>query len=151
MNLTLQIWRQKDARSAGKLTTYMAKGVDPEMGFLDMLDVVNDNLEAIGQEPVAFDGDCRQGSCGSCGCMVNGKANGPRPQTTLCQQKMAEFSDGDTLIIEPFRARAFPVIKLQRSRMVTSCSPAPSVTTWPSRIPGEARPARENSRRQSLR
>ena len=116
MNLTLKIWRQKDANSTGRLVTYQAKGIDPEMGFLDVLDLVNEGLEAMGKEPVAFDGECREGTCGSCGCMVNGKANGPHLDTgnaprTLCMQTMRDFKDGDTILIEPFRARAFPVLK----------------------------------------
>lgn len=111
MDLTLKVWRQKDAHSAGQLVTYQANGIMPEMSFLEMLDVVNEALEARGEEPIAFESDCREGICGSCGCMINGRAHGHKASTTTCQLHMREFSDGDTIVIEPFRAKAFPVLK----------------------------------------
>ena len=111
MDLTLKVWRQKDAHSAGQLVTYQANGIMPEMSFLEMLDVVNEALEARGEEPIAFESDCREGICGSCGCMINGRAHGHKASTTTCQLHMREFSDGDTIVIEQFRAKAFPVLK----------------------------------------
>src|SRR5271163_5041517 len=111
MNLTLKIWRQKDASTAGKLVTYQAKGVTADMSFLEMLDVLNEELIGRGEEPVAFDHDCREGICGSCGFLIDGVAHGPRRGTTVCQLHMRFFKDGDVLTLEPWRARAFPVIK----------------------------------------
>ncbi len=111
MNLTLHVWRQKSRDSAGSFATYEAKNVSPDMSFLEMLDVVNEELTAKGQEPIAFDHDCREGICGTCGIVVNGRPHGPRTRTTACQLHMRSFSDGDTLVIEPWRASAFPVIK----------------------------------------
>jgi succinate dehydrogenase / fumarate reductase, iron-sulfur subunit len=111
MNLTLQVWRQKDARSPGKFVTYPAKDVSADMSFLEMLDVVNEGLIRAGEEPIAFDHDCREGICGTCGVVVNGRPHGPRDRTTACQLHMRSFKDGETLVIEPWRARAFPVIK----------------------------------------
>ena len=111
MDLTLKVWRQKDAHAAGQLVTYQANGIMPEMSFLEMLDIVNEALEARGEEPIAFESDCREGICGSCGCMINGRAHGHKSSTTTCQLHMREFSDGDTIVIEPFRAKAFPVLK----------------------------------------
>ncbi len=111
MNLTLHVWRQKSRDSAGGFATYEAKNVSPDMSFLEMLDVVNEELTAKGQEPIAFDHDCREGICGTCGIVVNGRPHGPRTRTTACQLHMRSFSDGDTLVIEPWRASAFPVIK----------------------------------------
>jgi len=111
MQLTLKVWRQADAESKGKLVTYQATDVTPEMSFLEMLDVVNEGLEAAGEEPIAFESDCREGICGSCGCMINGRPHGHVPRTTTCQLHMREFSDGDTITIEPFRAKGFPVVR----------------------------------------
>jgi succinate dehydrogenase / fumarate reductase iron-sulfur subunit len=111
VNLTLHVWRQKSRDSAGSFATYEASNVSPDMSFLEMLDVVNEELTAKGQEPIAFDHDCREGICGTCGIVVNGRPHGPRSRTTACQLHMRSFSDGDTLVIEPWRASAFPVIK----------------------------------------
>jgi len=111
MNLTLHVWRQSNRSTAGKLVRYDAQDVSPDMSFLEMLDVVNDRLIARGEEPIAFDHDCREGICGSCGIMINGQAHGPLPATTTCQLHMRHFRDGDTLYLEPWRSKAFPVIK----------------------------------------
>src|SRR5438034_794076 len=111
MNLTLRVWRQKDASSAGGMIEYAAPNVSPDMSFLEMLDVVNEGLIKKGEEPIAFDHDCREGICGTCGMMINGRAHGPMKFTTTCQLHMRSFKDGDVLYIEPWRARAFPVIK----------------------------------------
>src|SRR6201996_2511556 len=107
MNLTLKVWRQKDSQSQGKLVTYEAKNVLEDMSFLEMLDVVNEGLIAKGDEPIAFDSDCREGICGTCSMMINGIAHGGLPGTTVCQLHMRHFKDGDTILIEPWRARAF--------------------------------------------
>jgi succinate dehydrogenase / fumarate reductase iron-sulfur subunit len=111
MNLTLHVWRQKDRADEGRFVTYEAKDISPDMSFLEMLDVVNEALIGRGEEPIAFDHDCREGICGMCGMMINGYAHGPRRGTTVCQLHMRSFRDGDTLVIEPWRASAFPVIK----------------------------------------
>jgi succinate dehydrogenase / fumarate reductase iron-sulfur subunit len=111
INLTLKIWRQKSRSDKGRFETYAARDISTDMSFLEMLDVVNEQLTLEGQEPVAFEHDCREGICGSCGSMVNGRAHGPLKGTSLCQLHMRHFKDGDTLVIEPWRARAFPVIK----------------------------------------
>ncbi len=111
MNLTLHVWRQKNASDAGKMTTYKATDISPDTSFLEMLDIVNEGLILKGEEPIAFDHDCREGICGSCGMVVNGLAHGPMPATTVCQLHMRSFEDGDEITIEPWRARAFPVIK----------------------------------------
>jgi succinate dehydrogenase / fumarate reductase, iron-sulfur subunit len=111
VNLTLQVWRQKDARSPGAFVTYQANDVDPHMSFLEMLDVVNEELVRTGDDPIAFDHDCREGICGTCGVVINGRPHGGQPRTTTCQLHMRKFHDGDTIVIEPFRARAFPVVK----------------------------------------
>jgi succinate dehydrogenase iron-sulfur subunit len=111
MNLTLHVWRQKNASDRGRFVTYQAKGVSPDMSFLEMLDVVNEELTLKGGDPIAFDHDCREGICGTCSIVVNGKAHGPRARTTACQLHMRTFRDGQTLVIEPWRARAFPVVK----------------------------------------
>src|SRR5690606_14975238 len=110
MNLTLKIWRQKDATSAGALPTYQVQDISPDMSFLEMLDTLNEQLNEAGQDPVAFDSDCREGICGTCALMINGDAHGPEV-TTTCQLHMRSFSDGDTITIEPWRAEALPVIK----------------------------------------
>ena len=108
--LTLKIWRQQ-GDNAGKLATYSLGEISTDMSFLEMLDVLNEKLTIDGDEPVAFDHDCREGICGMCGAVINGQAHGPERGTTLCQLHMRHFADGDTLVIEPFRARAFKVIK----------------------------------------
>ena len=111
MNLTLHVWRQKDAASAGKFVTYQATDIDPHMSFLEMLDVVNEDLIGRGEEPIAFDHDCREGICGTCGVVINGRPHGGQVRTTTCQLHMRKFHDGDTIVIEPWRASAFPVVK----------------------------------------
>ena len=111
MRITLHIWRQPNAGAQGRMVRYEVPNVNPEMSFLEMLDVLNEDLIGKGEDPVAFDHDCREGICGSCGAMVNGVAHGPVPATTLCQLHMRHFKDGDTLYVEPWRAKAFPVIK----------------------------------------
>jgi len=111
IDLTLQIWRQKNNDSLGHLETYPLSGINTDMSFLEMLDVLNEKLTRDGKEPVAFDHDCREGICGMCGAVVNGIAHGPERETTLCQLHMRNFRSGDTLVIEPFRSRAFPVRK----------------------------------------
>ncbi|MBO0863360.1 MAG: succinate dehydrogenase/fumarate reductase iron-sulfur subunit [Chloracidobacterium sp.] len=111
MNLTLRIWRQRDARSTGQFVTYEARDISHEMSFLEMLDVVNEDLMRRGESPVAFESDCREGICGACGLVVNGAPHGPMPATTVCQLHMRFFKDGDTITIEPWRAAPFPVIK----------------------------------------
>jgi len=111
INLTLQVWRQKNAQDEGRFETYEAKHVSTDMSFLEMLDVVNEDLILKGQEPITMDHDCREGICGMCGLVINGRPHGPRERTTTCQLHMRSFNDGDTITIEPFRATAFPVIK----------------------------------------
>jgi len=111
IDLTLKVWRQKGHGVKGRLDTYAARGISTDMSFLEMLDVVNEELTLADKEPIAFDSDCREGICGQCGCVVNGRAHGPEKGTTLCQLHMRHFSNGDTLVIEPFRARAFKVVK----------------------------------------
>lgn len=111
INLTLQIWRQKNNDSLGQLETHSLSGINTDMSFLEMLDVLNEQLTREGREPVAFDHDCREGICGMCGAVINGIAHGPERETTLCQLHMRNFRSGDTLVIEPFRSRAFPVRK----------------------------------------
>jgi succinate dehydrogenase / fumarate reductase iron-sulfur subunit len=111
MKLTLKIWRQKNASEKGKMVTYNVSDVSPDMSFLEMLDVLNQDLIEKGEEPVAFDHDCREGICGSCSMFVNGRAHGPDTRITVCQLHMRSFKDGDTIHIEPWRASAFPVIK----------------------------------------
>jgi succinate dehydrogenase / fumarate reductase iron-sulfur subunit len=110
MNLTLKIWRQKDKNTKGQMVTYPVKDVSEHMSFLEMLDVVNEDLSKKGEEPIAFDHDCREGICGACSLVINGRPHGPH-QTTTCQLHMRSFKDGDTIYIEPWRAAAFPVIK----------------------------------------
>jgi succinate dehydrogenase / fumarate reductase iron-sulfur subunit len=111
MNLKLRVWRQRNRESAGKLVEYEARDITPDMSFLEMLDVVNEGLIAKGQEPIAFDHDCREGICGSCGVMINGAAHGPLPGLATCQLHMRHFKDGEAITIEPWRARAFPVLR----------------------------------------
>jgi succinate dehydrogenase / fumarate reductase iron-sulfur subunit len=111
MNLTLKIWRQKNANDKGKIVGYSMSDVSPDMSFLEMLDVLNQELIDKNEEPIAFDHDCREGICGSCSMFVNGQAHGPDSMVTVCQLHMRSFKDGDTIYIEPWRATAFPVIK----------------------------------------
>ena len=111
MNLTLYVWRQKGPENKGRLVLYEARDITTDMSFLEMLDVVNEDLVRKSQEPIAFDHDCREGICGSCGQVINGIPHGPRRKTTVCQLHMRHFKEGDTIYVEPFRARAFPVIK----------------------------------------
>ena len=111
MRLTLKIWRQKNAETKGKIETYNIDDISPDMSFLEMLDVLNAKLINEDQEPVSFDHDCREGICGSCSLFINGRAHGPDRRITTCQLHMRKFKDGDTIYIEPFRAKAFPVIK----------------------------------------
>ena len=111
MNLTLKIWRQKNANDKGKMVDYQISDVSPDMSFLEMLDVLNNQLIEKGDSPVAFDHDCREGICGSCSMFINGEAHGPDRLVTTCQLHMRKFKDGDTIYIEPFRANSFPVIK----------------------------------------
>jgi succinate dehydrogenase / fumarate reductase iron-sulfur subunit len=110
VRITVKIWRQAGPNAAGKLVTYPVDDVSPDMSFLEMLDVLNENLIAKGEEPVAFDSDCREGICGMCGLMINGDAHGPR-RTTTCQLHMRSFKDGETITIEPWRSEAFPVLR----------------------------------------
>ncbi len=111
MKIKLKVWRQKNANEKGKLVDYELDGVSPDMSFLEMFDLLNDTLVQKGEEPIAFDHDCREGICGMCSLMINGEAHGPRDKTTTCQLHMRSFKDGDTIVIEPFRAKAFPVLK----------------------------------------
>ncbi len=111
MKLTLRIWRQASPEAKGKMQKYVLDDVEPDMSFLEMLDVLNEKLVIDGKDPVSFDHDCREGICGSCGMVINGNAHGPQQYTTTCQLHMRHFKDGDTIDIEPWRARAFPVVK----------------------------------------
>ena len=111
MNLHLHVWRQKNAKDPGKMVSYEAKDVSPDMSFLEMLDVVNEGLIAKGDEPIAFDHDCREGICGTCSLNINGTPHGPDRGTTVCQLHMRRFREGDSITIEPWRARAFPVVR----------------------------------------
>ncbi|MDG3583295.1 MULTISPECIES: succinate dehydrogenase/fumarate reductase iron-sulfur subunit [Galbibacter] len=111
MNLKLKIWRQKDANTKGKMVEYPIAGIEEDMSFLEMLDVLNEELISKGEEPVEFDHDCREGICGACSLQINGEPHGPDRGVTTCQLHMRMFKDGDTITIEPFRATAFPVIK----------------------------------------
>jgi succinate dehydrogenase / fumarate reductase, iron-sulfur subunit len=111
MNLTLHVWRQPNTAAGGAFETYQANGVEDHMSFLEMLDMVNERLIEEGKNPIAFDHDCREGICGMCGFMINGEPHGPQQSTTVCQLHMRTFKDGDVLWIEPWRARAFPVLQ----------------------------------------
>jgi succinate dehydrogenase / fumarate reductase iron-sulfur subunit len=111
MRILLKVWRQTGPAARGGFVDYVAEAVSPDMSFLEMLDVVNEGLIAKGEDPIAFDSDCREGICGACGFVVNGIAHGPDPGTTVCQLHMRRFSEGDRLILEPWRAKAFPVLK----------------------------------------
>ncbi len=111
MKLTLRIWRQQDRETRGTMVSYQVDDISTDMSFLEVLDVLNEQLTASGDEPVAFDHDCREGICGACGMVINGVAHGPQKLTTACQLHMRHFKDGDTIDVEPWRARAFPVVK----------------------------------------
>ena len=111
MRITLKVWRQKGPNVQGALETIDVPDISADMSFLEMLDVVNERLNEAGKEPIAFDHDCREGICGACGVVINGIPHGPRPQTTTCQLHMRSFTDGDTIIVEPWRAKAFPVVR----------------------------------------
>ena len=111
MKLTLKIWRQENANAKGAIQTYPVDGIAPDMSFLEMLDVLNEQLINQGDNPVVFDHDCREGICGSCSLQINGEPHGPDRRVTTCQLHMRKFNDGDTIVIEPFRAKAFPVVK----------------------------------------
>jgi succinate dehydrogenase / fumarate reductase iron-sulfur subunit len=111
INLTLKIWRQKGPDDKGKFETYPADDISTDMSFLEMIDVVNEKLTLAGKDPIAFDHDCREGICGMCGAVVNGRPHGPEKGTSLCQLHMRHFANADTIIIEPWRAKAFPIIK----------------------------------------
>ncbi len=111
MNLKLKVWRQKNTKDAGQMVDYSLEGVSPDMSFLEMMDMLNEKLVNEGQDSIAFDHDCREGICGMCSMMINGQAHGPKDLTTTCQLHMRSFKDGDTVVVEPWRARAFPVMK----------------------------------------
>ncbi|MEO0573637.1 MAG: succinate dehydrogenase/fumarate reductase iron-sulfur subunit [Bacteroidota bacterium] len=111
MKIYLKIWRQKNADNKGRMVDYTLDGVESDMSFLEMLDVLNEELVSKGEEPVEFDHDCREGICGTCSLMINGRPHGPDSRITVCQLHMRSFNDGDTIVIEPWRAKAFPVIK----------------------------------------
>jgi succinate dehydrogenase / fumarate reductase iron-sulfur subunit len=111
MNLTLKIWKQKDSRSKGKFVTYTVNDISPNCSFLEMLDILNEQLIGQNEEPVAFDHDCREGICGTCSLYINGRPHGPDDAVTTCQLHMRKFKDGDTIVIEPWRAKPFPVVK----------------------------------------
>jgi succinate dehydrogenase / fumarate reductase, iron-sulfur subunit len=111
MKLTFHIWRQKDRRTRGRMERYQSDGMNPDMSMLEALDVLNEELVLRGEEPVAFEHDCREGICGSCGFMINGVAHGPVEKTTVCQLSLRHFKDGEDLYLEPWRARAFPVLR----------------------------------------
>ncbi len=111
MNLTLKVWRQKNAKEAGNLMTYPVKDISEDMSFLEMFDVLNEQLISKGDEPIAFDHDCREGICGMCSMFINGRPHGPKEGITTCQLHMRSFKDGDTIVVEPWRSKAFPVVK----------------------------------------
>src|SRR6188768_910663 len=111
MRIHLRVWRQSGPDAPGKLEIHTAEDVSPDMSFLEMLDVVNEQIIKAGAEPIAFDSDCREGICGACGFVINGRPHGPDPGTTVCQLHMRRFKDGDTITLEPWRAAAFPIVK----------------------------------------
>jgi succinate dehydrogenase / fumarate reductase iron-sulfur subunit len=111
MNVKLRVWRQKNAKSEGRFVEYEAKNLNPNMSFLEMLDVVNEEITKRGEEPIAFDHDCREGICGMCSCVINGEPHGPEYKVATCQTYMRSFTDDETITVEPFRAKTFPLIK----------------------------------------
>jgi succinate dehydrogenase / fumarate reductase, iron-sulfur subunit len=111
MNVKLRVWRQNNAQSEGRFIDYDARDLNPNMSFLEMLDVVNEEITKRGGEPIAFDHDCREGICGMCSCVINGEAHGPESKVATCQTYLRSFKDGETITVEPFRAKAFPLIK----------------------------------------
>lgn len=111
MNFTLKIWRQKNRHAEGRLVTYTVRDIPPDASFLEMLDILNQDLVTKGEEPVAFDHDCREGICGSCGLMIKGRAHGPNRGAATCELRMRSFPDGDIIVVEPWRAKPFPIIK----------------------------------------
>ena len=111
LNLTLKVWRQKSSTDSGSFKTYKVKGLNTHMSFLEMMDVLNEQLIVQNEEPVAFDHDCREGICGMCSMVINGRAHGPLKGTTTCQLHMRHFKNGETITVEPWRARAFPIVK----------------------------------------
>ena len=111
MNLTLKVWRQKNASDSGRFETYPVKNISSEMSFLEMIDVLNEELIKEGKDPIAFDHDCREGICGACSMYINGRPHGPWQANTTCQLHMRAYKDGDTIVVEPWRANAFPVVK----------------------------------------
>jgi len=111
ISIHIKVWRQKSNKEKGAFETYEAKDIDIDMSILELFDLVNEQLTKEGKEPIAFDHDCREGICGTCGAVVNGEVNGPVRETTLCELYMRHFKDGDTLVIEPWRAKGFPVVK----------------------------------------
>ncbi len=111
INITLKVWRQKEQNVKGQFETYHSRNISTDMSFLEMFDIINEQLTLDGKDPIAFDHDCREGICGMCGTVVNGRAHGPIKETTLCQLHMRHFSDQETIVVEPWRSRAFPVIK----------------------------------------
>jgi len=111
MNIFLKVWRQKDNKTPGKIVSYEVKDISPDMSFLEMFDVLNENLLKKGDDPIAFDHDCREGICGMCSMYINGRPHGPKTGITTCQLHMRSFKDGDTIVVEPWRAQAFPVVK----------------------------------------
>jgi len=111
MNLTLKVWRQKNANTSGSFATYSVKDISSEMSFLEMIDVLNEQMIGEGKDPIAFDHDCREGICGACSMYINGRAHGPWAANTTCQLHMRAFKDGDTIVVEPWRSKAFPVLK----------------------------------------
>ena len=140
MNVTLRVWRQDGPQDRGHFEDYDAHGITPDMSFLEMLDVVNERLIESGREPISFDHDCREGICGSCGMMINGRAHGPKKLTTTCQLHMRTFRDGDVITVEPWRAAAFPVVK----DLVVDRSPFDQIVQaggWISAPTGSARDA----------
>ena len=111
MNLTLKVWRQENRKAHGRMETYEARDIPPDASFLEMLDIVNERIITDGGDPIHFDHDCREGICGTCGFMINGRAHGPQKATATCQLHMREFQDGDEIVVEPFRAAGFPIVR----------------------------------------
>jgi succinate dehydrogenase / fumarate reductase iron-sulfur subunit len=153
MNFTLKVWRQKSRDDKGGFRTYPATNIPPDASFLEMLDVVNEHLVKSGQEPIAFDHDCREGICGSCGLMINGRAHGPERGVATCELRMRSFKDGDVIVVEPWRAKPFPILKdlvidrtafdriMQAGGFIsvkTGCAPEANVVLVPKDVAEEA-------------